>query len=54
MVLNSSCQLIACVGVENLVVVATKDHILICDKSRSQDVRKVLPLLGKKPAKSLR
>ncbi len=40
-------QLIATIGVDNLVVVATKDAILIADKSRTQDVKQVVEQLKK-------
>lgn len=35
-------KLISAVGVENLVVVDTDDALLICDKNRTQDVKKVI------------
>jgi len=35
-------RLVAIVGVENLVVVETDDAILICNKDKSQDVKKVV------------
>lgn len=41
-------QLIALVGVENLLVVDTDDAILICRKDRPQDVKKMVKLLKKK------
>lgn len=34
-------KLIACVGVENLVIVDTKDAILICSKESTADIKKV-------------
>lgn len=38
-------RLIATVGVENLIIVETDDAILVCDKSRAQDVKKVVDQL---------
>lgn len=36
---------VAAIGIENLVIVATKDGILVCPKDRVQDVRKVVTAL---------
>ncbi|MCS6809287.1 MAG: sugar phosphate nucleotidyltransferase [Bacteroidota bacterium] len=36
---------VAAIGVENLVIVATKDGILVCPKDRVQDVRRVVSAL---------
>ena len=38
-------QLIAAVGVEDLVIVATDDAVLVMPKSRAQDVREVVEAL---------
>lgn len=38
-------QLVATVGVDNLVVVATKDAILVCPKDKAQDVKKIVDKL---------
>lgn len=38
-------KLVACVGVQDLVVVDTGDALLICKKDKSQDVRKVVARL---------
>lgn len=35
-------RLIASVGVENLIIVETDDAILVCDKNKAQDVKKVV------------
>ena len=35
----------AIIGVENLVVVNTKDALLVCDRGRSQDVKKIVDYL---------
>lgn len=36
---------VAAIGIENLVIVATKDGILVCPKDRVQDVRKIVTAL---------
>lgn len=41
----SSGKLVALVGVENLIVVETKDTVLVCDKNRAQDVKKIVEQL---------
>ncbi|MBO5093582.1 MAG: mannose-1-phosphate guanylyltransferase [Lachnospiraceae bacterium] len=38
-------KLIAMIGVENLIVVETNDTVLVCDKSRAQDVKKIVERL---------
>lgn len=38
-------KLIVAIGIENLVVVETDDTILICDRNRSQDVKKIVTYL---------
>ncbi len=38
-------RLIAAVGLEDMVVVDTQDALFVCEKDRSQDVRKVVELL---------
>jgi mannose-1-phosphate guanylyltransferase/mannose-6-phosphate isomerase len=38
-------RLLACVGVSDLVVVATPDAILVAHKSRTQDVKKIVDTL---------
>ncbi|EPG6799946.1 mannose-1-phosphate guanylyltransferase/mannose-6-phosphate isomerase [Klebsiella aerogenes] len=40
--INSEEQLVAAVGVNNLVVVSTKDAVLVIDKSQVQDVKRVV------------
>ncbi len=39
-------RMVATVGVHNLVVVSTPDAILVCDRERCQDVKKVVERLG--------
>ncbi len=41
-------RIVATVGVHNLVIVSTADAILVCDRERCQDVKKVVELLGGK------
>lgn len=38
-------RLVATIGVENLVIINTKDAILICPKDRAQDVKKIVAKL---------
>lgn len=38
-------KLVATIGVDNLIIVQTKDAILVCDKDHAQDVKKVVDLL---------
>ncbi len=35
-------QNVALLGVENMIVAVTKDHILICPKSRNQEIKKIV------------
>lgn len=39
-------RIVATVGVENIVVVSTPDALLVCDRDRCQDVKKVVEQLG--------
>lgn len=41
----SSDRLLACVGVENIIVVETPDAVLVIDKNKTQDVKKVVDTL---------
>ncbi|WP_065782936.1 hypothetical protein [Klebsiella pneumoniae] len=43
--INSDEKLVAAVGVENLVIVSTKDGVLVMNRERSQDVEKAVELL---------
>lgn len=45
---SSETQLVATLGVENLVVVATRDAVLVADKSRSSDVKQLVDTLRQK------
>ena len=42
-------KLVAAIGIENLIVVQTDDALLICPKSRAQDVKKIVQQLQAKP-----
>ena len=39
-------KLIATIGVEDLIVIQEKDAVLICDKNRAQDVKKITDMLS--------
>ena len=41
----SSGRLVATIGLENVVVIETADAVLVCDKSKVQDVKKVVEQL---------
>lgn len=45
--IHSTGPLVAALGVEGLVIVATKDAVLVCPKERAQDVRQVVDALNK-------
>jgi mannose-1-phosphate guanylyltransferase len=45
--------LVALLGVEDLVVVATKDAVLVCPRSRAQDVRRMVEELARKGRQDL-
>lgn len=42
----SDSKLIATVGVDNLIIVHTKDAILVCNRNKAQDVKKVVDALN--------
>ncbi|PKN06176.1 MAG: mannose-1-phosphate guanylyltransferase, partial [Deltaproteobacteria bacterium HGW-Deltaproteobacteria-7] len=47
-------KLVALVGIKDLIIVETKDALLICKKGSSQNVKKVVDILeGKKLKKYL-
>lgn len=48
---KSSQKMMGLIGVENLVVVNTPDALLICDKSKAQEVKKLVTLLKEKGKK---
>jgi mannose-1-phosphate guanylyltransferase len=41
-------KLVAVIGLSGVVVVDTEDALLVCPKSRAQDVKKVVEALGRK------
>ncbi|MGE5451728.1 MAG: mannose-1-phosphate guanylyltransferase/mannose-6-phosphate isomerase [Acidobacteriota bacterium] len=43
---HATSRLVATVGVDNVVVVETPDAVLVADRSRSQDVKKIVEKLG--------
>lgn len=44
-IMFSNGRLVATVGVDNIIVIETKDAVLVCDKSKAQDVKKVVDTL---------
>ncbi len=46
-IVHNPTKLTALLGVEDLVVIETKDVLLVCRKDRDQDVKKVLEILAK-------
>lgn len=49
--IHAQSRMVACIGVENLVIVETLDAILIADKSRSDDIKTVVTALQEMNAK---
>jgi mannose-1-phosphate guanylyltransferase len=49
--IHSSQQLVATIGIENLIIVTTKDAILIANKNNSQDVKELFENLKKSNSK---
>lgn len=46
-------KLIAGVGVENLIIVETEDAILVCNRDKAQDVKKIVDVLKEKDRNNL-
>lgn len=46
-------RLIATIGLDNVVVIETKDAVLVCDKAKVQDVKKVVDVLKESGRKEL-
>ncbi len=46
-------KLITTIGVENLIIVETEDSVLICNKNRSQDVKKLVEKMNESSYKNL-
>ena len=38
-------RLVACIGVENLIIVETDDALLVCNMNKSQEVKKLVETL---------
>ena len=38
-------SLIATIGLDNVIIVETEDAVLVCDKSKAQDVKKIVEIL---------
>lgn len=49
----STSKLVTTIGLDNVVVVETEDALLVCDKSKTQDVKKVYEKLKKKKDNSI-
>ena len=41
-------KLVATIGIDNLIIVDTEDVLLVCHKTRAQDIRKIVKELGSK------
>ncbi len=41
-------KIIATIGLEDIVIVNTKDALLVCHKDKSQEVKKILDKIDKK------
>lgn len=46
-------RMIATIGLDNVVVIETKDAVLVCDKSRVQDIKQVVDVLKQQDKKEL-
>ena len=42
---DSDAQIVACIGLQDIVVVSSKEAILVCRKDRAQDVKKIVEML---------
>lgn len=47
-IMQSDGRLIAAIGAKNLIVIDTPDALLVCDKNRAQDVKKIVEKIKKK------
>ncbi|MEC9490919.1 MAG: mannose-1-phosphate guanylyltransferase [Halanaerobiales bacterium] len=45
-IIHSTDKLITTIGLDNIVIVNTEDAVLICDKKRAQDVKKIREILS--------
>lgn len=46
-IIHSEDKVVTTIGIENVVIVSTEDAILICDKKRAQEVKKIREILHK-------
>ncbi|MBU0731839.1 mannose-1-phosphate guanylyltransferase [Patescibacteria group bacterium] len=51
LVYSNTKKLIATIGLENIIIVETEDSLLVCDKYRAQDVKKIVDELKKQNKK---
>lgn len=51
--INPQDRLVATIGVSNLIIIETKDAILICHKDKAQEVKKIVNLLKEKGVQEL-
>ena len=42
---NGVNQTVSLLGVTNMIVAVTRDNILVCDKSKNQDIKKIIKLI---------
>jgi mannose-1-phosphate guanylyltransferase/mannose-6-phosphate isomerase len=47
-------RLVATLGLDNIIIVDTKDALLVCSKDKAQDIKKIVKILKQKKFKSLR
>jgi mannose-1-phosphate guanylyltransferase len=52
-ILYGTDKLIATVGVKDLIIVQTGDAVLVCDREKAQDVKKIVEILEKNDKKEL-
>jgi mannose-1-phosphate guanylyltransferase len=45
---------VATLGLDNIIIVDTKDALLVCSKDKAQDIKKIVKILKQKKFKSLR
>jgi mannose-1-phosphate guanylyltransferase/mannose-6-phosphate isomerase len=51
--INATSRLVCVVGLENIVAIETPDAVLICDRTKSQDVKKIILKLTEKKRQEL-
>ena len=50
-VIHSPKKIVATIGIKDIVIVATRDAVLVCPKEKAQDVKKIVELLKSKGLK---